>query len=112
MSGNNKARTTLFLPHNPIFQSPSNDVDGDPLGLVGEGHGADDLPAVHVSNKVPVHRPEPEVTASASYNTKSCQSPEGGSQSPMSTQGGLEGHTPWQLGRHGTGACVLPRDQG
>ena len=53
-------------PHDPVFQAPGNHIDGDALGLVGEGHGADGLPAVHVSHQVPVHCPQPEIAASTS----------------------------------------------
>lgn len=62
----NESREQDASPHDSIFESPSNHVDGHTLRLVGESHGANDLPAVHVSHEVPVHGPESEVTASAS----------------------------------------------
>lgn len=58
------------LPYNSIFQTSSNDIDRYSLRLVGESNGTNDLPAVDMSNKVPIHCPQSEVTASASWNTQ------------------------------------------
>lgn len=56
----------LGPPHDAALQAPGDHVDGHALRLVGEGHGADALSAVHMSHEVPVDRPESEVAASAS----------------------------------------------
>lgn len=62
-------KTTPLLPHNAVFQSPCNDIDGYSLRLVGESYRTNDLSAVDMSNEVPIHCPESQVTASSSLNT-------------------------------------------
>lgn len=52
-------------PHHAVLQPAGDHVDRHSLRLVGEGHGADDLPAVDVTDQVAVHRPQTQVAASA-----------------------------------------------
>lgn len=55
-------------PDHAVLQASGDHVDGNALRLVGEGHRADDLPAVHVADQVAVHRPQPQVAASAHWD--------------------------------------------
>ncbi|TNN62686.1 hypothetical protein EYF80_027127 [Liparis tanakae] len=50
-----------------VTRPPRDDVDRHALRLVGEGHGADDLSAVDVTDEVAVHRPQAQVAASAHW---------------------------------------------
>lgn len=52
-------------PDDAVLQPAGDDVDGHALRLVGEGHRADDLSAVDVTDQVAVHRPQAQVAASA-----------------------------------------------
>ena len=45
-------------PDYTVLQPSSDDVDRHALRLVGEGHGANDLSAVDVTDEVAVHRPQ------------------------------------------------------
>lgn len=57
-------------PDDPVLQPAGDHVDRHALRLVGEGHRADDLSAVDVTNEVSVHRPQAQVAASAHWDTK------------------------------------------
>lgn len=58
---------SLCSPDDAVLQPTGDDVDGHALGLVGEGHGADDLSAVDVTDQVAVHRPQAQVAATAHW---------------------------------------------
>lgn len=57
-------------PDHAVLQASGDHVDRHALRLVGEGHRADDLPAVHVADQVAVHRPQPQVAASAHWDVQ------------------------------------------
>lgn len=57
-------------PDDAVLQPAGDHVDRHALRLVGEGHRADDLSAVDVTNEVSVHRPQAQVAASAHWDTK------------------------------------------
>lgn len=45
-------------PDDSILQPAGDHIYRDAFWLVGEGHRADDLSAVDVSNEVTIHRPQ------------------------------------------------------
>lgn len=61
---------SLCSPDDAVLQPAGDHVDRHALRLVGEGHRADDLSAVHVSDQIAVDRPQAQVTASTHWDTK------------------------------------------
>lgn len=69
----NPGRSRLWRPRPPdhaVLQASGDHVDRDALWLVGEGHRADDLPAVHVADQVAIDGPKSQVAAAAHWNTE------------------------------------------
>lgn len=74
----------VWRPHPPdhaVLQAAGDDVDRHALRLVGEGHGADDFPAVHVADQVAVDGPQPQVAAAAHWEAEGQSSVASRSQS-------------------------------
>lgn len=57
-------------PDHAVLQASGDHVDRHALRLVGEGHRADDLSAVHVADQVAVDSPQPQVAASAHWDVE------------------------------------------